>query len=529
MLTVQNITYRHPDKELLFENISASFANRHKTALIGNNGTGKSTLLRIMAGLIEPTSGAVMCEGRRFYIPQHFGQFDTCTIADALGVSGKLHALRAILNGETLAVHFEVLDEDWNIEERCREALDLWQLPGVDLAEPLSRLSGGEKTKVFLAGIRLHRPDIVLMDEPSNHLDVHSRALLYDYIRDTTDTLVVVTHDRLLLRLLSPVCELTSRGLVFYGGGYDLYLAQKSAQEQAAIQEVGNFSTAVRKAEREAREVRERKEKGEVRGRKKLDAGGGPRIARKKRKDTAERSARRLRQEHEAKQDSMQEQLLQARQRLPSHRRLRLDFGDPDLYQGKILLEALDMNHHFGGDLLWSAPLRFTIRSGERISLCGANGSGKSTLLRLLLGDIEPAVGAVQRARMHAVFIDQDYSLIRDERTVYEQVCLYNREALEEHELRIRLYRFLFDESFLDKPCGTLSGGEKLRLSLCCLMIAHQTPDIFVLDEPTNNLDLQSIDILTHAVNEYRGTLLVVSHDSVFLEDVGVERVMDLS
>jgi ATPase subunit of ABC transporter with duplicated ATPase domains len=178
--------------------------------------------------------------------------------------------------------------------------------------------------------------------------------------------------------------------------------------------------------------------------------------------------------------------------------------------------------------MLWSYGLSFQIRSGERINITGKNGSGKTTLIRMILGEIQPTCGLLSRSTVQSVYIDQDYSLIRDNLTVYEQAQQYNDGALPEHEVKIRLNRYLFHNGFWDKPCHTLSGGEKMRLMLCCLMISNHAPDLFVLDEPTNNLDIQNIEILTSAVNEYTGTLLVVSHDNYFLDEINVNRVLEV-
>lgn len=158
----------------------------------------------------------------------------------------------------------------------------------------------------------------------------------------------------------------------------------------------------------------------------------------------------------------------------------------------------------------------------------GNNGSGKTTLIHLVLGKLEPCSGTVYRAIDRAIYIDQDYSLLENQLSVYGQAQRFNTYALQEHEVKIRLNRFLFSKDDWNRPCHALSGGEKMRLMLCCLTIGQQSPDLIVLDEPTNNLDIQNIGILTAAINEYNGTLLVVSHDENFLEEVNVERCIEL-
>ncbi|WP_449404670.1 ATP-binding cassette domain-containing protein [Hymenobacter chitinivorans] len=197
---------------------------------------------------------------------------------------------------------------------------------------------------------------------------------------------------------------------------------------------------------------------------------------------------------------------------------------------GKVVLTAEQVNVGFGGGpLLWPQPLSLQIRSGERLALRGSNGTGKTTLIRLLLGLQAPTRGTVRRAAGRAVYIDQDYSLLPAHGTVYELAQHFNREAARpEHEVKIRLARFLFGPDTWDQPAPSLSGGEKLRLALCGLTLGRPAPDLLVLDEPTNNLDLQNLAILTAALREYAGTVLVVSHDAAFLADIRVERTINL-
>lgn len=234
MLLLQNITYIHANKDVLFENIHLTINQHNKVALIGNNGSGKSTLLKIMKGILEPSEGKAISHAEPYYIPQIFGQFNTYTIAEMLQVNHTLIALKEILSGTVTAENMEALRDDWTIEERCAEALHYWGLDDLDLMQKMETLSGGQKNKIFLAGIFIHQPELILMDEPSNHLDQQSRQLLYDFIENTSSTIVMVSHDRTLLNLMDNICVLSTQGITSYGGNYDFYMEQKKNQKQRA-------------------------------------------------------------------------------------------------------------------------------------------------------------------------------------------------------------------------------------------------------------------------------------------------------
>ena len=221
MINLQDVTYLHHNRELLFEGINLTVNRLDKVALIGNNGTGKSTLLKIIAGELEASSGQLSVDAKPYYIPQIFGQYNTLTIAQALRIERKLHALREILDGRATENNLQVLEDDWTVEDRCKDALQYWQLKDLDLTQKMQELSGGEKTKVFLAGISIHQPELILLDEPSNHLDAKGRQLLRDFIQSAASTFVIVSHDRKLLNLLNTVCEMSKRGIAVYGGNYN--------------------------------------------------------------------------------------------------------------------------------------------------------------------------------------------------------------------------------------------------------------------------------------------------------------------
>ena len=528
MLILQNISYTHPNKDLLFSDINLTVNNHEKTALIGNNGAGKSTLLKIIAKELQPSNGQISVEIEPYFVPQIFGQFNHLTIAEALKIDKKLNALKEILNGNTSEENFNLLNDDWTIEDRCNDALQDWQLTDLDLSQKMEALSGGQKTKVFLAGISIHQPELILLDEPNNHLDIASRQLLYDFIQTTKSTLVVVSHDRKLLNLLDTVCELSKHGIKVYGGNYDFYKEQKQIENNALSQDIQSKEKALRKAKEKERETLERQQKLDNRGKGKQEKAGVARIMMNTLRNNAENSTSKLKSVHAEKIIGISQDLQELRSSLPDIDKMKFGFDNSALHKGKILFTATNINFAYNTQSLWTENLNFQITSGERIALKGQNGSGKTTLIKLILGDIETQTGTIYRADNKSVYIDQDYSLLDNKLKVYEQAQQFNVSALQEHEIKTRLNRFLFTKEDWDKSCGELSGGERMRLLLCCLTINSKSPDIIIFDEPTNNLDIQNVEILTTAINEYQGTLIVVSHDETFLEQINIERTVGL-
>lgn len=528
MLTIHHLSYILPTQDLLFSDLNLTVNPQEKIALIGNNGSGKSNLLKIIAKEITSYEGQCTVDVTPYYIPQIFGQFNQLSIAQALRVEEKLHALYSILKGDTSEQHFTILNEDWTLEERCKEALNNWGLENVNLATPLHSMSGGQKTKVFLAGIQIHQPQLILMDEPSNHLDLAGREMLYKFISSTPKTLLIVSHDRKLLSLLDKMAELTKAGIKVYGGNYEFYQEQKQLERNALQVDILHKEKTLRKAKEKERETAVRQQKLDSRGKGKQEKSGVSRIMMNTLRNQAENSTSKLKSVHVEKIGGISQDLNSLREALPGIDQMKFGFDNSSLHKGKNLILAEELNFTYSSHFLWTNNLNFQIKSGDRIALKGKNGSGKTSLIQLIMGTIEPKLGKIQLAEMQSIFIDQDYSLIDRNTTIYEQVQSFNQLALQEHEIKIRLNRFLFSKESWDKPCGELSGGERMRLLLCCLTVFSASPDLIILDEPTNNLDIQNLEILTTALNEYQGTLLVVSHDETFLEQVKVDKTIML-
>jgi len=524
MLILQNISYQHENKDMLFQNIGFTLNDHDKTALVGNNGVGKSTLLKIIAGESQPFSGQIIQNSKPYFVPQLLGQFNDLSIAEALQIKDKIDSLKEILEGVVTNENLQLLDDDWTIEERCNEALSYWQLHDLDLNQKMETLSGGQKTKVFLAGIMIHEPDLVLLDEPSNHLDFAGRTLLYDFIKSTAITLLVVSHDRTLLNILNKTLEMTKNEISVYGGGYDFYSEQKKVENNALEQGVQSKEKALKKAKEKERESIERQNKLDSRGKKKQEKSGVARIMMNTLRNKAENSSSKIKDVHAEKINGISEDLRQLRSSLSTIDQMKFGFNDTSFLKGKTLLKASEINYSYGEKDLWNENISFEILSGDRLAIKGLNGSGKTTLIKIILGELNPTKGQITSLAKKAIYIDQDYSLLNQNLKIYEQAQIFNDCGLEEHDIKMRLNRFLFSRNDWDKPCNALSGGERMRLMLCCLTISNEAPEIIILDEPTNNLDIQNIEILTAAINEYQGTLIVISHDQSFLEQINIEK-----
>jgi ATPase subunit of ABC transporter with duplicated ATPase domains len=522
MILLQNISFGFPGGDLLFNNTNLTIPSDTKSALVGSNGMGKSTLLKIIAGEIQPLSGNSTIPGHIFYVPQMFGNFNHLTIAECLKIDQKLNALQKITNGEVDEIYFEILNDDWDIEERCQQALEYWGLENFELTQKLESLSGGQKTKVFLAGIQINPPDIIILDEPTNHLDIEGRKLLYDLIDKTNASVVIVSHDRTLLNLVDTIFELSNQGITAYGGNYDFYTEQKEVEKEALHNDIHTKEKALKKAKEKERETLERKQKLDARGKGKQEKSGVARIMMNTLRNNAEKNTSKLKSVHAEKISGISGNLRDLRSSLKNAEQMKVNFNDSNLHSGKILVDAENINFNYGKEKLWKENISLEVRSGDRISVKGSNGSGKTTLIKVLLGNIEPSEGKISRAEFNSIYIDQEYSLIDNDSSLYDFVQTFNDSALQESEVKTLLSRFLFGKDTWDKKCGVLSGGERLRLLLCGLSISNKAPDMIILDEPTNNLDLQNVEILTNSVKDYHGTLLVISHDEVFLEEIGI-------
>lgn len=523
-----NLGYRLPDGSLLFDSITFSFS-AVRTGLVGVNGVGKTILLEILVGRAEPSTGSLVRCGRLSYLSQTVRLDLSAGISEVLNLSDALAAYHRTTAGEGRLEDFDLLADRWDLPERIQQTFAELGISHLALDRRISSLSGGELTRVRLAGLLLEEPDFLVLDEPTNHLDLSARDFIYEFIANWKKGLLVVSHDRRLLSLLDQIAELNPKGMKLYGGNYEFYREQREAERLAAEQALGGAQQRLKQASAVAQQVWERQQKRQSAAAKKVFNKSMPTIVAGNLRRLAENSAAQLKNRHQQKVEDARRKVAEVRSLLPVENRITVDLANSVVPAQKRMVELKEVNYRYpdAEQPLWTTPLSFEITGPQRIWLKGANGVGKSTLIDLLCSRKTPSSGAIKLGSNRIGLLDQKVTALDDSLTVLEN--LKSVASLRpEHELRTLLGRFLFIRDDALKSAGVLSGGERMRAGLACLLGRDQSPEILILDEPTNNLDLASVEALISALNHYCGVLIVVSHDLVFLREVKADRVVEL-
>jgi ATPase subunit of ABC transporter with duplicated ATPase domains len=527
-IIAEQLAYTAPDGRALFHDVDIAFG-RERTGVIGPNGSGKTTLVRLLTGALAPSGGSVQRSGTFGVLHQDALAAPDAQLEHLLGVAAPLAALRRLAAGTARPSDVDLVDGRWDLPERIAALLAGVGLDHIPLDRSATALSGGERTRAALARLVLAEPDFVMLDEPTNHLDRDSRHALYDFVEGWTHGLVAVSHDRELLRRMDRIVELSAGGVRTYGGNYNVYRDVRAAEDAAAESELGSARAALRLAERERHIVRERQARREAQGRRDRAAANMPKVLLNGRRAQAQATSSRIRATTAREVEERRARLSAARTRVDERERPRFDVASSALPAGKTVLEVSGVAVRYpGADAPLLEDVSFDVHGPERIAITGPNGSGKSTLLQVVMGGIVPHCGWVSRLPDEQVaFLDQETVLLEASRTVLDNFRSHHPQ-LEESAARHALARFLFGHDGAHRTAGALSGGERLRASLACLLGGERPPALLVLDEPTNHLDLDALESLEAALRSYDGALLVVSHDESFLQSIGIERRLRL-
>ncbi|WP_329024980.1 ABC-F family ATP-binding cassette domain-containing protein [Streptomyces sp. NBC_00690] len=516
-ITCSALSFAWPDGTAVFDDFHLS-VGPGRTGLIGLNGSGKSTLLKLIAADLTPTEGTVRTMGEVGYLPQNVVLDTALRVDDVLGIAAKRNALHAIEAGEASEENFTTVGDDWDIEERARATLDQLGLGRIGLDRTLGEVSGGEGVLLRLAALTLARPAVLLLDEPTNNLDLHARRRLYDTVDSWSGVMVVVSHDRELLERVDQIADLREGEVAWYGGNYSAYEEALATQQEAAERMVRVAEADVQRQKRELAAAQVKLTRRKRYGQKMYDTKREPKIVMGERKRSAQVSAGKHQIMHAGKLAEAKERLDEAVEAVRDDDEIRIELPYTQVHPGRGVLRLTELELRYG------APFQgeFELRGPERVALVGRNGAGKTTLLRTIAGEVEPVSGQAD-TEVPLRFLPQRLDVLVDELTVVENVARF-APAATNNRIRAQLARFLFRGARADQLAGTLSGGERFRATLAALLLAEPAPQLLMLDEPTNNLDMASVRRLTAALDAYEGALIVASHDVPFLESIGVTR-----
>ncbi|WP_314038398.1 ATP-binding cassette domain-containing protein [Dietzia sp. CH92] len=539
-LVLSDVAYAFPDDTPLFDGLDLTLGPG-LTSLVGRNGAGKSTLLRLVAGELRPSRGSISVDSEPArppavaYLPQLLADAPPRrTLADELGIGGTLAALARIEAGEGDDDDFTRIGDDWSIAERTTGLLAQLGLP-TDLDRPVLALSGGERTLAAVAGRLLGRPRVLLLDEPTNNLDGRARERLFAALDAFTGggdrVALMVSHDLELLDRVGTTVELRDGTCRVFGGTYTHYRQVIDAEQAAARQSLTAARNDLRAEKRDKADAQIVLARRERYGRKMEATKREPKIVMGMRKRQAQESAARYRATHEKGVEQARERMRRADSAVRREELLRVDLPDPGLPTGRVVLDADD-----------PVAGRIQLVGPARVRLAGPNGSGKTTLLRRLFGPGgggSPGLGRASVAGapdrgdddevVHVpwALLPQDLQVGRPEWSVVDAIRAVRPDS-DPAEVHAHAARMLFVGDAGFRGLGDLSGGERLRAALAAALFARPVPQLLVLDEPTNNLDLDGVRVLADALARWRGALLLVSHDDGFCARVGVDDVIRL-
>ncbi|MCO1576185.1 ATP-binding cassette domain-containing protein [Crossiella sp. SN42] len=514
-VTCSALDFRWPDGEPVFEELNL-LIGEGRTGLVGVNGSGKSTLLRLLAGELTPAAGSIAVTGEIGYLPQTITLDASRRIDDVLGISAQRAALAAIESGRGTEADFGVLGEDWDVEERTRATLDRLGLGHLGLDRTVGGVSGGESVLLALAALLVRRPPVLLLDEPTNNLDLRARRLVHRAVAEWPGILVVVSHDRELLDLMDRIADLRDGEVRYYGGNFTDYQAAVAAEQETALRLVRAAEQDLRRQQRELIDARVKLDRRLRYGQKMWDQKREPKMVMGNRKRAAEVSAGKHRNMHLDKLAEAKDRVQEAEEAVRADGQIRVELPHTEVPPGREVLRLSTV------ELRCGPVVDLDVRGPERIALIGANGSGKTTLLRTITGALAPVSGEVS-LKVPMRWLPQRLDVLDDELSAIGNVAKAAPEAGHQR-IRAQLARFLLRGRKAEQAAGTLSGGERFRASLATLLLAEPAPQLFLLDEPTNNLDLASVAQLTQALSAYAGALVVASHDLPFLRTLGITR-----
>tara|TARA_R110002072_G_scaffold262601_1_gene421393 strand:+ start:2667 stop:4286 length:1620 start_codon:yes stop_codon:yes gene_type:complete len=519
-ISLHNISFYLPTLDkYIFKNLNLNF-NAKKIGIVGENGLGKSTLLKIILKDLDVESGSVNIDGSISYCFQNYNLLTNKEISEVLGVKDKLDALDRINQGSTEPKDFDILNDDWLIKNKVTDILKDLNLSDIDISRKFDSLSGGECTILMLAKAFLSDSDFIIFDEPTNNLDLNSRKNLYKKVKDYKKGLIIVSHDRELLNLMDEIIEINPLGISIFGGNYSFYLQEKAIIENSNLKNLDIAKKDLKKIKKEAQVTKEKQEKKSSQGKNLRKNGGQSKLILNAMQEKSEQTLNTLSLKEKRILTDAQNKLQKAQENIFSGKNFNFDMSCTKIPENKKVLEIQDLSFSYKDKNILN-KFNYLITGPQRIAIYGNNGSGKTTFLKLLVKELRPDSGTIMFGTEKINYFDQNINILNDNLSILDNYLNINQDIKEE-DARTNLARFLFRNKLSLKLVKNLSGGEKLRAALALVLTSNKVPELLILDEPTNHLDINSVSFLEKVLNDYKGALLVVSHDESFLKNIGV-------
>lgn len=527
-IIIQSLHYAI-QKRTIFNDLSLTFQNE-KYGIIGNNGCGKSTLLKLIMAELTARHGTITTPRALGYLPQSSIPTNT-NVAETLGIQLQLGALKRIEDGTAETGDFDTLDEQWDIREQAQAALLQFGLTAVDLNRPVHTFSGGQITRIRLAGSFMKKNAMLLLDEPSNHCDQYTRELLHNAIASDNRGIIIASHDRSLLNRMDCIIELTANGIVKTHGNYDQHHQQQRLNKAAAQQCLQNRQQALKKGMQSIQERVEKHQRAQAKGKKAKQAeikakGRYDKIGFKSQQGRSEKTNKKILTQATRMKHNLQTQLSDIESKITHQAHIKLSQLSTYVAQDKPIISINDLHFSYG-DLAVFSGLNASIIGPQRVALIGGNGAGKSTLLKLILGELTPSHGNINVHVKRVAYIDQHTQRLNPNQTVLENF-ISNNPTVKLTDAYRHLDHFLFRAQRAKVPCNQLSGGERLRALLAMELMQQPTPQLLLLDEPSNHLDIESLEVIEQCLHDYNGALIIASHDQHFLDAIGINQRLHL-
>ncbi len=531
MFIVKNLTYKINHIETIFENLSFNINDNQKIAIVGQNGIGKSILLQLLVGKLKGYSGEIIKNGINIsYFPQKFNEMNFSTVADVFGLEKQIISLRKVDDGLAEAEDYGILDGNWDCIDKIQEKMKFFNL-NFDLLRKFNTLSGGEKVKLILCSIINKNSNFLILDEPTNNMDYESKKYFYEFIRSWQGGLIAVSHDRELLNLVDKIFELRRIGMkdtkmFIYGGNFDYWKKQKEIEEKALENQYNEINKKISHQKDMLQAEREMADKKRKQGEAGLASHKYPKKGYGLMKMAAETKRGQLVVQDIKRVERTEKNISELESKIEVKQKIYFKFCESS-FSNKFLIEIKNLTFWYGQKQIFN-DFSFEIFGGERIAIDGKNGSGKTTLMKLIINKNLEFKGTIRVNTKNIVYLDQHCDFLQNEKTILENIKFYNVN-ISENDCRNILAKFLFRTDAVYKKIQDLSGGERLRVALACILNRGEGLELLLLDEPTNNMDLDSIQVLENILNQYKGAIVVISHDKVFKENIGINKVVRLN